>query len=169
MNDKKKERVDRAEKEAAARRSKAIRSMGHCLGRSDVMRLHHNGLVNEMLVEGAEFTEAKKLRFAAYVCFWFAGLAAVVERYQELVNDKTIMGSKKVSDLLTADFLDLLKPFRNAVAHCSNHDDDRVLKRLELPDKIPDHAAEVAAALREYFSQEEPSLYENSAISSSAV
>jgi len=165
MNEAKKDRVARAQEEARARRSKAIRSLAHCLGRSDVMRFHHDGLVNEMLEAHAQFTTIKKLRFEAYVCFWFAGLATVVERYQQLVNSGIIPGSQKVSDLLTVEFIDLLKPFRNAVAHCSDHDDERVLQLLSSPNTVPDHAAAVALAFREYFAQEEPSVYENSGAS----
>ncbi|MEP6891418.1 MAG: hypothetical protein ABI955_12070 [Nitrospirota bacterium] len=70
MNDKKRERVERAQQEAADRRQKAIVSLAHCLGRSDVYRFHHDALVHEMLAagEGDHFTNAKKLRFVAYVC-----------------------------------------------------------------------------------------------------
>src|SRR5713101_8030820 len=153
MSEGKQERVARAQQEANVRRSKAIRSLAHCLGRSDVMRLHHDGLVHEMLEAGGgeHFTSAKKLRFAAYVCFWFAGLATVVERYQQLVANGTIPRSGEVSQLLTPEFIDLLKPFRNAVAHCSDHDDARVLQLLSEPHTIPDHAAAVALAFRKYF------------------
>lgn len=160
MNKEKQARVTKAHEEACKRRSKAIRSLAHCLGRSDVMRHHHDGLVKEMLEDAAQFTTVKKLRFHAYVCFWFTGLATVIERYQELVSKGTIPGSQKVSALLTSDFIDLLKPFRNAVAHCSDHDDERVLQLLGSPNTAPDHAAAVAMALREYFAQEEPSMCE---------
>jgi hypothetical protein len=161
MSEAKKERIARAQSEAGARRTKAIRSLAHCLGRSDVMRLHHDSLVKE-LVDGNEtlFTTAKKQRFAAYVCFWFTGLTTVVERYQQLVTNGTIPESVKVSQLLTPEFIDLLKPFRNAVAHCSDHDDARVLQLLVDPQLVPDHAAAVSIAFREYFGQQEPSVYE---------
>ncbi len=99
----------------------------------------------------AQFTSVKKLRFAAYICFWFAGLATVVERYQQLVSSGTIPDSVTVSALLTTEFIDRLKPFRNAVAHCSDHDDARVLQLFEDPYSIPDHAAAVSSAFRQYF------------------
>src|SRR5262245_57552582 len=119
MNENKQERIARAQQEADARSRKAIRSLAHCLARSDVMRLHHDGLVREMLEAGGgeHFTSVKKQRLAAYVCFWFASLATVVERYQQLVTAGTIPDSEEVSRLLTSDFIDLLKRFRNAVAH----------------------------------------------------
>ena len=70
-------------------------------------------------------------------CFWFAGLATVVERYQQLVANGTIPDSQDVSQLLTSEFIALLKPFRNAVAHCSDHDDARVLQLLNEPHTVP--------------------------------
>lgn len=99
MNDKKRERVERPQQEDADRRQKAIVSLAHCLGRSDVYRLHHDALVSEMLAagEGDHFTDAKKLRFVAYVCSWFAGLATVIERYQQLVNTGTLPESEELS------------------------------------------------------------------------
>jgi hypothetical protein len=163
MSETKQERIARAKQDASARCSKAIRSLAHCLGRSDVMRLHHDGLVHEMVEAGAEhFDSVKKQRFVAYVCFWFAGLATVVERYQQAVASGTIPNCEDVSELLTAEFIDLLKPFRNAVAHCSDHDDERVLRLLSEPHTVPDHATAVALAFRRYFRQQEPAVYEGS-------
>lgn len=156
MNDGKRERAERAREEAAARRHKALVSLSHCLRRSDVMRIHHDALVYELMQEGGidQFTDVKKHRFSAYVCFWFAGLATVIERFQQLVNSDTIPSSSKVADLLSPEFIDLLKPFRNAVAHCSDHDDERVLQLLGEPQTIPDHAAAVAHALQEYMKEQ---------------
>jgi hypothetical protein len=153
MNDKKRERVERAQVEAAERRQKAIVSLAHCLGRSDVYRLHHEALIHEMLEAGGSehFTNVKKLQFAAYVCSWFAGLATVIERFQQLTNDGVLPKSEELSTLLSSDFLDLLKPFRNAVAHCSDHDDDRVLALLSTVDITPDRATEISLALKRYF------------------
>jgi hypothetical protein len=162
MNDVKRERIAKAQLEANERRRRAIRSLAHCLGRSDVMRLHHDGLVNELVEAGdvGQFTTIKKQRFIAYVCFWFAGLATVVERYQQLVSNGTMPDSEKVSKLLTTEFIDVLKPFRNAVAHCSDYDDARVLQLLDNPHTIPDHAAAVSLAFREYCGKQDPSVYE---------
>jgi hypothetical protein len=164
MNEAKQERVARAREEAEARRKKAIRSLAHCLARSDVMRLHHDILVRQTAeAVGEEPSGAiTNQRLFAYVCFWFAGLAAVVERYQQLVNVGTIPDSEDVSRLLTSDFIDILKPFRNAVAHCSDHDDDRVFQLLGAPNTVPDQAAAVSLAFRKYFQEQEPAVYEGS-------
>ena len=153
MDEKKKARVEAAAQAAVERRQKAIVSLAHCLGRADVYRRHHDGLVHEMLkAEGIEaFTNAKKLRFAAYVCAWFAGLSGVIERYQQLVNNGTLPQSDKLAALMTPEFVDLVKSFRNAVSHCSNHDDDRVLDLLATPDATPDRAAELSVAFQQYF------------------
>jgi hypothetical protein len=155
VNDKKKARVEKAQVEATERRQKAIVSLAHCLGRSDVYRHHHDGLVRETLEAGgsAAFSTVKKLRFAAYVCAWFAGLAAVIERYQQLTENGTLPRSDSLDRLITPEFVDLLKPFRNAVAHCSDHDDDRVLNLLGTPHTTPDLAAEIASVFRSYFQQ----------------
>jgi hypothetical protein len=162
MSEAKKERVERAQSEASDRRRKAIRSLAHCLGRSDVMRLHHDSMVNELVEENErQFKPAKLQRFAAYVCFWFTGLATVVERYQQLVANGSIPESERLSNLLTPEFIDLLKPFRSAVAHRSDHDDARVLELLVDPHRVPDYAAEVSLAFHEYFGQQEPSVYES--------
>lgn len=153
MNDKKRERVERAQQEAADRRQKAIVSLAHCLGRSDVYRFHHDALVHEMLAagEGDHFTNAKKLHFVAYICSWFAGLATVIERYQQLVNTGTLPESEELSALISSEYLDLLKPFRNAVAHCSDYDDDRILDLLNTPQTTPDRAADISQAFKRYF------------------
>ena len=153
MNDKKRSRIEQARQEAADRRQKAMVSLAHCLGRSDVYRHHHDGLVHEMLADGgaAAFSNVKKLRFAAYVCSWFAGLAGVIERYQQLANNGTIPDSADLSQLITPEFVGLLKPFRNAASHCSDHDDERVLDLLSTPHTTPDRAAEIAEAFRAYF------------------
>ena len=155
MNEKKRARVEQAEVETAERRQKAIVSLAHCLGRSDVYRLHHDVLVEEILLAGGSehFTDTKKLRFAAYVCAWLAGLAAVIERYQQLVSNGTLPSSEEMSRLVTPEYLDLLKPFRNAVAHCSDHDDDRLLDLLNTPNTTPDRAAEISEAFKRYFAQ----------------
>src|SRR5256885_2134951 len=109
MNDAKRARIEEAQRHTADRRQKAIVSLAHCLGRSDVMRIHHDALVNEMLAAGGieHFTEVKKQRFATYVCFWFAGLATVVERFQQLVANGTLPPSDELSSLISTDFLDL--------------------------------------------------------------
>jgi hypothetical protein len=153
MSDKKSERVESARLEAADRRQKAIVSLAHCLGRCDVYRLHHDALIHEVLAAGGSerFTDAKKLRFAAYVCSWFAGLATVIERFQQLVNAGTLPKSEELSTLISADYLDLLKPFRNAVAHCPDHDDERVLALLNTPFTSPDRAANISHAFKRYF------------------
>jgi len=151
MDDRKRARIAEEQRLLAERRQKAIVSLAHCLGRSDVMRLHHDALIHEMLETGEEFTNAKKLRFAAYVCYWFAGLATVVERYQQLVKAGTLAPSDELNALISTDFLDILKPFRNAVAHCSDHDDDRVLELMNNPNTIPDRGTAIAAAFKIYF------------------
>ena len=74
----------------------------------------------------------------------------MIERYQELVAKGTLPASQALAELLTSDFIDLVKPFRNAVAHCSPHDDERVLELLSNPHTIPDRAAEVAHAFHQY-------------------
>ena len=157
----KEERVARAAKQSAERQSKALRSLAHCLARSNVMRYHHDGLVLEMLdpADADAFTLVKKQRFAAYVCFWFAGLAAVIERHQELSRRGTIPAFAPLDGLLSEAFIDILKPFRNAVAHCSDHDDERVLALLGAAEVVPAQAAAIADAFRDYFVHYEPSIY----------
>lgn len=156
MDDDKLSRIEKAKRESAERRQKAIRSLALCLSRSDVMRIHHDVLVKELADSGQEFTDVKKARFAAYVCFWFATLAAVIERFEQLVSNGTIPRSDRLSSLLTKEFIDLLKPFRNAVAHCSDHDDQRVLNLLDNRHTIPDHAEQVAHAFQAYFKEHTP-------------
>ena len=153
MKDDKLTRIAKAKQESTERRQKAIRSLSLCLSRSDVMRIHHDVLVKELADSGLEFTDVKKARFAAYVCFWFATLAAVIERYEQVVSNGTIPRSDRLSSLLTKDFIDLLKPFRNAVAHCSDHDDQRVLNLLDHQHTIPDHAEQIAHAFQAYFKE----------------
>ncbi len=116
------------------------------------MRFHHDGLVQEMLDADSPtaFNDVKKTRFAAYVVFWFSSLAAVIERYEQLLSSGTIPESAEVKALLDKDFKDVIKPFRNSVAHCSDHDDNRTLKLFELPHSIPDRAALIATRLREH-------------------
>jgi hypothetical protein len=153
MNEKKKARVEQAEREAADRRQKAIVSLAHCLGRADVYMMHHDGLVREMLDAGSieAYTNVKKLRFASYVCAWFAGLSGVIERFQQLVRSGTLPPSDELDALIMPDFLDLIKPFRNAVSHCSDHDDERVLDLLSTPETAPDRAEAISAAFKRYF------------------
>ncbi len=153
MNEKKLARVEQAKMEAAERHRKAIVSLAHCLSRSDVMRIHHDLLVKELADTGAEFTIAKKVRFMAYTCFWFAGLAAVIERYQQLSTNGTIPVSESLYTLITEDFVDLLKPFRNAVSHCSDHDDQRVLNLFDQPNFMPDQAQQITDAFHIYFQE----------------
>jgi hypothetical protein len=153
MNETKLARIEKAKVEAAERKRKAIVSLAHCLSRSDVMRLHHDLLVKELADTGAGFTDAKKVRFMAYTCFWFASLAAVIERYQQLSTNGTIPTSGILSTLITDDFVDLLKPFRNAVAHCSDHDDQRVLNLFEQPNFMPDRAEQITDAFHTYFQE----------------
>jgi len=56
----------------------------------------------------------------------------------------------EVTALLDQNFKDVIKPFRNSVAHCSDHDDTRTLKLFELPHSIPDRAALIATHLLEH-------------------
>ncbi len=153
MTDRKRTRVENAGSAEAERRQLAIVSLAHCLARCDIYRLHHDVLIQEVLAAGGveHFTTAKKVRFAAYVFSWFAGLATVIERYQQLVSSGTIPQSEELGALLTSEYLDLLKPFRNAVAHCSDHDDGRVLALLDTPQTTPDVAAAMSEAFKRYF------------------
>lgn len=117
------------------------------------MRIHHDTLVKELADTGAEFTDVKKARFNAYTCFWFAGLAAVVERYQELSKSGAIPKSQELSKLLTEEFIDILKPFRNAVAHCSDYDDQRVFNLLDSVHTVPDYAELIAHTFQAYLKE----------------
>ena len=96
-------------------------------------------------------SELRKARFITYVSYWFTALAAVIERYQELSRKGTIPSNVDLDALLTDDMIDLVKPFRNAIAHCSDHDDDRVLSLLENAPTVPDWAEKVATSFRTYF------------------
>jgi hypothetical protein len=152
----KKHRVQQSQDAAADRRDKAIRSLSICFSRNEVMRVHHDVLVTEILSAGgikAFDNPTKKARFITYISYWFAGLAAVIERYQELKTKGTIPISSKLEALLTPEFFNLVKPFRNAVVHCTEHDDKRVLELLSNPETIPDWAGRIAVAFREYFKQ----------------
>lgn len=153
MDKRKQARIDQARLEAAERTQKAIVSLAHCLGRSDVYRIHHDALVHEMLDAGGieAFSDVKKLRFAAYVSAWFAGLSGVIERFEQLVGKGTLPQSDELSRLITPAFVDVIRPFRNAVSHCSDHDDDRVLQFLGAPDVVPDDAAAISSAFKRYF------------------
>lgn len=153
MNDRKKERTELERQAAEERRKKAMYSLGICFLRSEVMRRHHDALLVAIAYDGTDewqSSDITKARFISYVCYWFAGLAAVIERYQELANKGTIVRDSAIDSLLTPDKIDLIKPFRNAVSHCSPHDDARVLDFLAQPDVLPDWAAEAAAAFRRY-------------------
>jgi len=155
MNQRKKERIDRERVAAEERRRKAMISLSICFVRSEVMRDHHDVLVVEALAAGSSEafgqSEIKKARFATYISYWFAALSALIERYQALVTSKTIAGDAQIDALLRPAMIDLIKPFRNAVAHCSEHDDPRVLELLSNPHTVPDWAGEVAMAFRAYF------------------
>lgn len=52
MSEGKQSRIERIKREALERRYKAIVSLSRFLGRSDVMRIHHDVLVHEMLEAG---------------------------------------------------------------------------------------------------------------------
>ena len=129
--------------------------MRMCFIRAEVMRGHHDAMVHEALDQGglahvAE-SELRKARFITYVSYWFTALAAVIERYQELSGKGTIPSNADLDALLTDDMINLVKPFRNAIAHCSDHDDDRVLGLLENAPTVPDWAEKVATSFRSYF------------------
>lgn len=155
MNEAKKARVERAALEAKARMHKHILSLHHCLVRSDVMRHHHDNLVHEMLEteDPAAFNDVKKCRFSAYIAFWFAGLTGVIERYEELREKGVIPRDNELDGLITDDFKDVVKPFRNSVAHCSDHDDRRTLEIFNHEATIPDQATKIAEAFHRYFSE----------------
>jgi hypothetical protein len=52
--------------------------------------------------------DAAMTQFRAYVAYWFAGLAAVVERYQELASKGTIPADATLDRLLDDEHLALL-------------------------------------------------------------
>ena len=121
------------------------------------MRIHHDMLVREIEASGIEaFTAAKKVRFGAYLAFWFTGLAGVVERYEELTNSDAIPGDEEISKLITPNFKSLVKRFRNSVAHCSDHDDQRTLQLLDHEPWVPDQATALAEAFHSYFAKNKP-------------
>ena len=155
MDQRKQERVDRERVAAEERRRKTVVSLSVCFVRSEVMREHHDAIVLEAVAAGgtAVFaqSEVKQARFVTYISYWFAALSALIERYQALVTSKTIPGDEQIDALLRPEMIDLIKPFRNAVAHCSEHDDPRVLDLLSNPHTVPDWAAEVATVFRGYF------------------
>lgn len=157
MTGSKQERIKRARQEAAKRQRKEIASLRICFIRSEVMRQHHDALVHDGLAHGGlEYiaeSDINKARFITYVAYWFAALATVVERYNALARKGTIPKLESLDRLLTPKMLSLLKPFRNAVAHCSSHDDQRVLNFLENAATVPDWATEVATAFRLYFAK----------------
>ena len=146
-------RIEKAKREADECRQKALHSLAHCLSRGDVMRHHHDALIKELANTGQVFSDVKEARFAAYIWFWFVSLSAVIERFEQLVANGTIPKSDKLSSLLTKEFIDIVKPFRNAVAHCSDHDDQRVLNLLNQPHSVPDHAEAIALAFHAYFKE----------------
>jgi len=154
MSDAKKARIENARLEANERRTRALNSLALCLSRSNVMRVHHNAFIHEIEARGGLevvwSSVAAKTRFTTYVAYWFAGLAAVIERYQELTGKDTIPTDPKLDALLTEDRLSLVKPFRNAIAHCSDFDDARVLRLLEAAETLPDWAETVAHEFRRY-------------------
>ena len=153
MNDVKKARVEQAALEARRRMRKHLVSLHHCLARSDVMRHHHDALIQEMTDsdDPSAFTNVKKARFSAYIAFWFTGLAGVIERYEQLRDKGAVPASSEIDVLLTDDFKDVLKPFRNSVAHCSDHDDHRTLEIFDHEATVPDQATAIAQAFHGYF------------------
>ena len=98
---------------------------------------------------------AARARFITYIEYWFSGLAAVIERYQELVTKGTIPADPTLDDLITEEHLSLLKPFRNAVAHCGEFDDARILRLLDEAHSIPDWAERVARGFRAFLERNE--------------
>ena len=153
MNEAKKARVAIAAANAAERTQNHLHSLHHCLVRSDVMRYHHDGLVQEMLDDDRPdaFNSVKKVRFMAYVAFWYTALAGVIERYEELCGKGAVPTDPAIDSLLTEQFKAVVKPFRNSVAHCSDFDDRRTLALLDHESTIPDQAAAIADAFHAYF------------------
>jgi len=117
------------------------------------MRYHHDGLVQEMIDDERPdaFNDVKKVRFIAYIAFWYTALAGVIERYEELRDKNSIPADSKIDSLLTEQFKNVVKPFRNSVAHCSDFDDRRTLEIFDHESTIPDQAAAVADAFHAYF------------------
>ena len=150
MNQAKEERRAAAESAAVERRRRHCLSLLHCLSRSNVMRYHHDGLVLELSESGEEFSDIKKVRFSAYIAFWFTALTGVIERYEHLRNSGALPPDEQIDSLLTEEFKAIVKPFRNSVAHCSDHDDSRTLRLYEVEHAVPDHAAALAGAFDSY-------------------
>jgi hypothetical protein len=153
MNQAKKVRIEQATHEAWERTQKHLHSLHHCLARSDVMRHHHDALVQEMTEADHPdaFNNVKKVRFMAYLSFWYTALSGVIERYEQLRDDGSIPADPDIDHLLTDDFKNIVKPFRNSVAHCSAYDDRRTLEIFEHEATVPDHAASLAQAFHSYF------------------
>ncbi|HWT53250.1 MAG TPA: hypothetical protein VN066_00445 [Rhodocyclaceae bacterium] len=147
-------RIDKAAQEAKVRAQKHLRSLHHSLVRSDVMRHHHDGLIHEVMKENDlnAFNSTRKSRFSAYIAFWFTGLTGVIERYEELRDKGAIPRCVDLDRLITTEFKDIVKPFRNSVAHCSDHDDRRTMELFSHEKTVPDQAAEIAKAFHRYFS-----------------
>lgn len=154
MTNAKSERQKRAALEASERRTRALNSLAMCLSRSNVMRMHHNLFIQEIDARGGMdvvwASDAAKVRFTTYVAYWFAALAAVIERYQELTGKGTIESDSILDGMLTENNLSLVKPFRNAVAHCSDYADERILNLLASAETLPDWAETVAQQFRRY-------------------
>ena len=153
MNEAKRARATQAALDAGERTQRHLHSLHHCLVRSDVMRYHHNGLVQEMLDDDRPeaFNNVKKVRFMAYVAFWYTALAGVIERYEELRGKGAVPADPAIDSLLTEQFKAVVKPFRNSVAHCSDFDDLRTLALLDHEATVPDQAAAIADAFHAYF------------------
>lgn len=153
MNEAKNARAAKAVLDAAERTQKHLHSLHHCLVRSDVMRYHHNGLVQEMLDDDCPdaFNTVKKVRFMAYLAFWYTALAGVIERYEELRDKGTVPADPAIDSLLTEEFKSVVKPFRNSVAHCSDFDDRRTMALLDHEATVPDQATAIAEAFHAYF------------------
>ncbi|OOG58248.1 hypothetical protein B0E47_05130 [Rhodanobacter sp. B05] len=117
------------------------------------MRYHHDDLVREVLAnDGPDaFNDVKKVRFMAYIAFWYTALAGVIERYEELRDKGAVPADPAVDSLLTEEFKNITKPFRNSVAHCSDFDDRRTLELFNHEPTIPDQAAAIADAFHTYF------------------
>jgi hypothetical protein len=117
------------------------------------MRYHHDGLVAEMEADPnpEAFNNVKKVRFVAYIAFWYTALAGVIERYEELRDKGAIPADPRIDSLLTEGFKNVVKPFRNSVAHCSDFDDRRTLQLFDHESTIPDQAAAMAEAFHAYF------------------
>lgn len=154
MKQDKQTRIKQSKATEVEKRRKAVKSLDFCFSRSEVMRVHHDALVAELMssggIEAFKNSTTKKARFNTYVAYWFAGLSAAIERYQEQSAKGVIPISSELDQLMTPEFIKIVKQFRNAAAHCSEHDDKRVLELLSYPDAIPSRAEEIANAFRNY-------------------